>query len=761
MESNEKQQLFAQNVQQQNTTLTSQLELYKERVRVLENIKRDNNYLNEFLEADRKAKHFNQQAQSQFIRDQDIIRDLKQQRDKLDLAKRFNRDVKEMEDVFDSVENDLDETFKQNEFLKDRLLEASLAEDIKNLVITSCVEIRNKDLHDEIERISKESKDVSTERKTANTVCNDSYEVTQGLSKRIVELEKDLSKSEAKSIAFEIALQHKSRGNNYLKTVQKENENFMVSLQLENAHLKQTYKDLFESVQSSLYMRHCVVMISILVKLRVSALAGCDRLVSEPGYREAFCFPAFLCVLFQPTSYSISKDSEKEPIEEEPLEVAKPLASLTQKNRKYEWGREQEEAFQTLKDNLCNAPILSLPDGPEDFVVYCDASNQGLGCVLMQRGKVIAYASRQLKIHEKNYTTHDLELGAVMFALKTWRHYFYGTKSVIYTDHKSLQHIFDQKELNMHQRRWIELFSNYECEIRYHPERATCLDQKMERKETESLYFEWTVIWVPLVGGVRMIIMDEAHKTRDIATYVSKCLICSKVKAEHQRHSSLLQQPQIPEWKWDKITMDFITKLPKTKSGHDTIWVIIDRLTKSAHFLATREDYSTERLAKLYIDEIVARHGVPISIILDRDGRFTSRFWQTLQKALGTQLDMSIDYHPQTDGQRRDTFRKKGKLAPRYVEPFEILERISPVAYRLRLPEELSSVHDTFHVSNLKKCLEDANLHVPLDEIKIDKTLHFVEEPLEIMDREVRSLKRSKISLVKVCWNSKHGLEFT
>ncbi|GJZ83801.1 hypothetical protein Tco_0648974 [Tanacetum coccineum] len=374
MESNEKQQLFAQKVQQQNTTLTSQLELYKERVRVLENINGDNNYLNEFLEADRKAKHFNQQAQSQFIRDQDIIRDLKQQRDKLDLAVidykrqkeeyqktqtifnqtqhdkeekylndiiqlqaknkdlenvvckmgkstetlrlltneqkafrdnlrksglgyngpyvlsqayakipklyrayelhdeneqlhvfdsedtledaersrlKMNEDVNEMKYVFVSMENDLDETFKQNDLLKYRLLEASLAEDIKNLVITSCVEIRNKDLHEEIDRISKESKDVSNESKTADTVCNDAFEVTQELSKRIVELENDLSKFEAKSIALEIALQHKSRENNSLKTLQKENENFMASLQLENAHLKQTYKHLFESVQRS------------------------------------------------------------------------------------------------------------------------------------------------------------------------------------------------------------------------------------------------------------------------------------------------------------------------------------------------------------------------------------------------------------------------------------------------------------------------------------------------------------------------------
>ncbi|GKA43126.1 putative reverse transcriptase domain-containing protein [Tanacetum coccineum] len=163
--------------------------------------------------------------------------------------------------------------------------------------------------------------------------------------------------------------------------------------------------------------------------------------------------------------------------------IAKPLTILTQKNKTYVWGEEQEEAFQILKDKLCNAPVLALPDGPEDFVVYCDASGLGLGCVLMQRGKVITYASRQLKIHEKNYTTHDLELGAVVFALKIWRHYLYGTKSVIYTDHKSLQHIFNQKELNMRQRRWIELFSDYDCEIRYHPGKASVVADALSRKE--------------------------------------------------------------------------------------------------------------------------------------------------------------------------------------------------------------------------------------------------------------------------------------
>ncbi|GJS43223.1 putative reverse transcriptase domain-containing protein [Tanacetum coccineum] len=500
--------------------------------------------------------------------------------------------------------------------------------------------------------------------------------------------------------------------------------------------------------------------------------------------------------------------------------------SKIEANQKYVWGMKQEEAFQTLKNNLCDAPILTLPDGVKDFVVYYDASNQGLGCVLMQRGKVIAYASRQLKIYEKNYMTHDLELGAVVFALKTWRHYLYGTKS-------------------------IELFSDYECEIRYHPGKANIMADALSRKERlkprrvremamtihtgmrEKIQAAkvrhlnrrtyWQKVYIDMSGGRK--------KERIVATYVSKCLTCSKVKAEHQRPSGLLQQPEIPEWKWDKITMDFITKLPRSKNGHDTIWVIVDRLTKSAHFLAIREDYSMERLSRIYIDEIVARHEVPVERTIHggswdvhlplaefsynnsyhssiRCAPFEALYgrkcrspvlWAEIGESslIGPELvqettdkvvlikeklkaarDRQKSY---ADNRRKPLefevgdrvmlkvspwkgvirFGKKGKLAPRYVGPFEILERVGPVAYRLRLPKELSGVHDTFHVSNLKKCLADASLHVPLDEIKVDKTLRFVEEPVEIMDREIKSLKRSRISLVKVRWNSKRGPEFT
>ncbi|GJU38006.1 putative nucleotidyltransferase, ribonuclease H [Tanacetum coccineum] len=190
----------------------------------------------------------------------------------------------------------------------------------------------------------------------------------------------------------------------------------------------------------------------------------------------------------------------------------------------YEWGKKEEEAFQTLKNNMCDAPILFLPDRTEDFVVYCNASNQELGCVLMQKGNVIAYASRQLKIHEKNYTTHELELGAVVFALKTWKHYLYGTKSVIYKDHKSLQHIFNKKELNMCQRMWIELFNDYECEIRYHPYKANLVADALSRKEwvkprrvramAMTIQSEVKEMIFAAQRYVRMVILNEAHKCK-------------------------------------------------------------------------------------------------------------------------------------------------------------------------------------------------------------------------------------------------------
>nr|GEY12515.1 putative reverse transcriptase domain-containing protein [Tanacetum cinerariifolium] len=309
-----------------------------------------------------------------------------------------------------------------------------------------------------------------------------------------------------------------------------------------------------------------------------------------------------------------------------------PVIKLTQKKVKFEWGDKQEAAFQLLKQKLCGAPILALPKGSEDFIVYCDASNKGLGDVLMQREKVISYASRQLKIHEKNYTTHDLELGAV-------------------------------KELNMRQRRWLELLSDYDCDIRYHPGKANVTEarkpknikkedvggmlvenskdpKKIRTKKLEP-HTDGTLClngrsWLPCYGNMRTVIMHESHKSKctihpgsdkmyqdmkklywwpnikaNIATYVSKCLTCAKVKAEHQRPSGLLVQPKIPEWKWDNITMDFVTKLPKSSQGYDTIWVIVDRLTKSAIFTPMREIDPMDKHERKYIKEGIDESGIP------------------------------------------------------------------------------------------------------------------------------------------------------
>nr|GEW52123.1 hypothetical protein [Tanacetum cinerariifolium] len=468
-----------------------------------------------------------------------------------------------------------------------------------------------------------------------------------------------------------------------------------------------------------------------------------------------------------------------------------------------------EAAFQLLKQKLCSPPILALPERSENFVV-----------------------------HKKNYTTYDLEFGAVVFALKMWRHYLYGTKCVVFIDHKSLHHILDQKELNMRQRCWLELLSDYDYEIRYHPRKANVVADALSRMEKSKPLrgminkieprADGTLClnnqsWIPCFGDLRALIMHESHKSKysihprsdkmcqdlkklywwpnmktKITTYVSKCLTCAKVKIKYQKPSGLLVLPEIPQWKWENITMDFVTKFPKTAAGQDTIW------------------------------EVVSKHGVPVLIILDRDGKFSSHFWKSLNKELGNRLDISTAYHPETDGQSERTiqtlkdmlracvldfgkgwdkhlplvefsynnsyhtsikatsiealygrkcqspicgaevgdrqltgpkiiyettekivqiksrvihFGKRGKLNPRYIGPFKISARVGTVAYRLKFPEQVSRVHSTFHVSKFKKCMADEPLAIPLDEIQVDDKLNFIEEPVEIMDREVKHLK--------------------
>ncbi|KAA0046287.1 ty3-gypsy retrotransposon protein [Cucumis melo var. makuwa] len=800
--------------------------------------------------------------------------------------------------------------------------------------------------------------------------------------------------------------------------------------------------------------------------------------------------------------------------------IATPRTQLTRKGAPFVWSKACEDSFQNLKQKLVTAPVLTVPDGSGSFVIYSDASKKGLGCVLMQHGKVVAYASRQLKSHEQNYPTHDLELAAVVFALKIWRHYLYGKENAVadalsrkvshsaalITRQAPLHRDIERAEIAvsvgavtmqlaqltvqstlrqriidaqgndpylvekrglaeagqavefslssdgglLFERRLCvpsdsavktELLSeahsspfsmhpgstkmyqdlkrvywwrNMKREVAEFVSRClVCQQVKAPRQKPAGLLqplsiLEWkwenvsmdfitglprtlrgfTVIWVvvdrltksahfvpgkstytaskenvvadalsrkvshsaalitrqaPLhrdleraeiavsVGAVTMQLaqltvqwtlrqriidaqdsavktelLSEAHSSpfsmhpgstkmyqdlkrvywwrnmkREVAEFVSRCLVCQQVKAPRQKPASLLQPLSIPEWKWENVSMDFITGFPRTLRGFTVIWVVVDRLTKSAHFVLGKSTYTASKWAQLYMSDIVRLHGVPVSIVSDRDARFTSKFWKGLQTAMGTRLDFSTAFHPQTDGQterlnqvledmlracalefsgswdshlhlmefaynnsyqatigmtpfealygkccrspvswgevgeqrlmgpelvqstneaiqkirsrmhtaqsrqksyadvrRKDLefevgdkvflkvapmrgvlrFERRGKLSPRFVGPFEILERIGPVAYRLALPPSLSTVHDVFHVSMLRKYVPDPPHVVDYEPLEIDENLSYTEQPVEVLAREVKTLRNKEIPLVKVLWRN-HRVE--
>ncbi|GJS00881.1 putative reverse transcriptase domain-containing protein [Tanacetum coccineum] len=457
----------------------------------------------------------------------------------------------------------------------------------------------------------------------------------------------------------------------------------------------------------------------------------------------------------------------------------------TEKNKKYEWGKEEEEAFQTLKQKLCSASILALPEGTEDFVVYCDASLKGYGAMLMQREKVIAYASRQLKVHEENYTTHDLELRAVVFALRLWIDYLYGTKCMVFTNNKSLQYILNQKELNLRQRRWIELLSDYACEIRYHPGKANVVADALSRKEIIKPLRVRALMMTIHNDLLKQIRSDKMYQDlkllywspnmkADIATYVSKCLTCAKVKVEHQKLFRLLQQPEIPEALGTNLDMSTAYHPQTDGQSERTIQTLEDMLRACVidfrsswdrHLPLVEFSYNNSYHTSIKAAPYEALYGrkcrSPVCWSEVKDSQLTGPelICETTEKTI------QIKNHLLTARSRQKSYADK-RAKPLEFEVgdmvlLKILARVGPVAYMLELPEELKGIHRTFHVSNLKKCLANGDIVVPLDEIQLDDKLHVIEEPVEVVDKEVKRLKQSRISIVKLRWSSQRGPKFT
>ncbi|WVZ63667.1 hypothetical protein U9M48_013281 [Paspalum notatum var. saurae] len=584
--------------------------------------------------------------------------------------------------------------------------------------------------------------------------------------------------------------------------------------------------------------------------------------------------------------------------------IAKPMTSLLEKGVPFIWTKERQAAFDELKKRLTTAPVLTLPDLTKSFIVYCDASKEGFGCVLM-RG-----------------------VSNVVHALKIWRHYLFGNRCEIYTDHKSPKYIFTQNELNMRQRRWLELIKDYDLEIHYHLGKANVVADALSRKsyvnmavafqmplelcakfESLNLGFSsleqeirkhqktdekiqeireqikvgkaphfredepgtvWYKNWicVPDVDSIKKLILSEAHDT----TY---SIHLGSTMYHDLKERLNIRDLQILEWKWEEISMDFIVGLPRTQKGYNSIWIVVDRLTKVAHFIPVNTTYSGARLAELYISRIVCLHGVPKRIISDRGSQFTSHFWEQLHDSLDSKLRFGTRYHPRTNGRtertnqiledmlracaiqygtswdkslpyaefsynnsyqaslkkspfealyarrcrtplfwnqtgekqvfgpdlirdaeqqikmvrenlrvaqsrqksyadvrRRDLtfkvddfvylkvspmkgirrFNMKGKLAPRYIGPFKIVERKGE-----ELPSNLSGIHNVFHVSQLKKCLRVPEEQAPLEGLDVQEDLTYTEHPVKILETSERVTRNRRVKMCRVQW--KHHTE--
>nr|GEW84706.1 hypothetical protein [Tanacetum cinerariifolium] len=487
-------------------------------------------------------------------------------------------------------------------------------------------------------------------------------------------------------------------------------------LTVKNPYLLPRINDLFDQLQgSSVYLK--IDLRSGYHQLRV-----CEEDIPKPAFRTRY------------GQYEFQNKKEHEEHLKAILELLKKEELYAKFSKCEFWipkeqfrGHNKKEHEEHLKAILELLKKEELYAKKRDFVVYCDASHKGLGVVLMQREKVIAYASRQLKIHEKNYTTYDLELGSVVFALKIRRHHLYRTKCMVFTYHNSLQNIFDQKELNMRQRHWLEFLSDYDCEIRYHLGKANVVADALSRKERiKPIRVRALVMTIGLELPKKILnAQTEARKPENIKNEdVGGMLVENSKDPEKLRTEKL--EPCVDG----------------TLCLNDRSWL------PCYGDLRTTEVGEAQLLGPELIQETtkkIIQSKQRMQAARDRQKSYTNLKRKLMEFQIKDRVMLKV-----LPWKRVVRFGKRGKLNPKYVGPFKVLDKVGTIAYKLELPQEVSRVHNTFHVSNLKKCHADEPLDVPLDGLHFDDKLHFVEEPAEIVDWQVKRLKRIRIPLIKV-----------